>query len=157
MVKISLVKLNLSYLAMTDGFVCTFMKNNFGLLNLKELNLSNNFITIKIFNLLLKNDISFEKLISLDLSMNNIKSMNIEDYQEIEKFIDKHTQIKKIKFQNSTFSQDLLVLSSQLEKEKCESINNKIKSREIKFVVEKELQILIGPLKEIFELKNKEI
>ena len=157
MVKISLVKLNLSYLAMTDEFVCTFMKNNFGLLNLEELNLSNNFITIKIFHLLLKNDISFEKLISLDLSMNNIKSMNIEDYQEIEKFIDKHTQIKKIKFQNSTFSQDLLVLSSQLEKEKCESINNKIKSREIKFVVEKELQILIGPLKEIFELKNKEI
>ena len=156
MIKISLIKLNLSYLGMTDEIVSKFIQNNFGLLNLEELNLSNNFLSINIFHILLKHDIAIEKLISLDLSMNNINSLNIDQYQTIEKFVDKHTYLKKIKFQDSTFSQDLLVLS-QIEKEKCESINNKLKNREIKFIVEKEYSILIEPLKELFEIKNKEI
>ena len=156
MVKISLTKLNLSYCGLSDQHVCDFLKNNFGLLNLEVLNLSNNFISIKIFNSMLKIDISIEKLYSLDLSMNNINSLTIEEYSEIEKFIDKHSQLKKIKFQESTFCQDLLLLT-QNEKEKCEEINKKLINKEIKFIVEKEYNILIVPLKELFELKDKEI
>ena len=155
-VKISICKLDLSFCGLHDENLWKFFRNNFGLLNLEELNLSNNFLSINIFHILLKHDIAIEKLISLDLSMNNINSLNIDQYQTIEKFVDKHTYLKKIKFQDSTFSQDLLVLS-QIEKEKCESINNKLKNREIKFIVEKEYSILIEPLKELFEIKNKEI
>ena len=156
MVKISLIKLNLSYCGLCNGDVCTFLQNNFGLLNLKDLNLSNNFITINIFNLILKIDLSLEKLASLDLSMNNIDSLTIEEYTDIEKFIIKHPKLKKIKFQDSTFCQDLLLLT-QIEKEKCDKINKNLISKEVKFFVEKEYNILIVPLKELFELKDKEI
>ena len=159
MVKISLVKLDLSYCGLSDENVCNFMQNNFGLLNLEELNLSNNFITIKIFNLFLKKDITFEKLISFDLSMNNIKSLNMEEYMEIDKFIDKHSQLKKIKLQHSFFCQDLLLLF-QTEKEKCEKINKKIINKEVKFIIENEYNILVSPfapLKELFDYKDKQI
>ena len=156
MVKISLIKLNLSYCGLCNGDVCNFLQNNFGLLNLKDLNLSNNFITVKIFNLILKIDLSLEKLASLDLSMNNIDSLTIEEYTDIEKFIIKHPKLKKIKFQDSTFCQDLLLLT-QMEKEKCDKINKNLISKEVKFFVEKEYNILIVPLKDLFELKDKEI
>ena len=132
------------------------MKNNIGLLNLQVLNLNNNYITIKIFSLILKIDISLEKLKSLDLSMNNINSLSIEEYVDIGKFIDKHSALKKIKLQDSTFCQDLLLLS-QIEKKKCDIINNKLISRGIKFIVEKEYNILIVPLKKLFDLKDKEL
>ena len=156
MVKISLIKLDLSYCSLSDENVCNFMKNNIGLLNLQVLNLNNNYITIKIFSLILKIDISLEKLKSLDLSMNNINSLSIEEYVDIGKFIDKHSALKKIKFQDSTFCQDLLLLS-QIEKKKCDIINNKLISRGIKFIVEKEYNILIVPLKKLFDLKDKEL
>jgi hypothetical protein len=44
-----------------------------------------------------------------------------------------------------------------MEKEKCDKINKKLISKEIKFIVEKEYNILIVPLKELFELKDKEL
>ena len=156
MVKISLIKLNLSYCGLCNENVCNFLQNNFGLLNLKELNLSNNFLTIQIFNKILKIDISMEKLSCLDLSMNNINSLTLEEYADIDKFIDKHPKLKKIKFQDSTFCQDLLLLT-QTEKEKSEAIIKKLISKEVKFIVEKEYNILIVPLKELFELKDKEL
>ena len=155
MVKISLIKLNLSYCGLSDKNFCEFLKNNFGLLNLEELNLSNNLLTIKIFNLILKVDTSFEKLTKLDLSMNNINSLSIDEYSDIERFVEKYSTLKKIKLQESTFCQDLLLLS-QLEKEKCEAINNKLIEKEVKFIVETDYNILIVPLKQLFELKDKD-
>ena len=156
MVKISLIKLNLSYCGLKDDIVCKFLQNNFGLLNLEELNLSNNFITIQIFNLILKVDISLEKLISLDLSMNNIISVNIEEYKQIEMFVNRHSQFKKIKLQGNTFVQELLLLY-QIEKEQCENINKNLISRGIKFIVENENNMLIIPMKELFMLKDKDV
>ena len=97
-----------------------------------------------------------EKLSCLDLSMNNINSLTLEEYADIDKFIDKHPKLKKIKFQDSTFCQDLLLLT-QTEKEKSEAIIKKLISKEVKFIVEKEYNILIVPLKELFELKDKEL
>ena len=88
--------------------------------------------------------------------MNNINSLNIGDFSEIGKFIGKHSHLKKIKFQNSTFCQDLLLLS-QIEKEKFESIKQKIINRAVKFIVEKENNLLVGLLKEMFDLKDKRI
>ena len=154
MIQISLIKLNLSYCGLSEQIICEFLQNKNGLLNLEQLNLSNNLITIKLFKLISKKDISLEKLLSLDLSYNNISSLNIEEYSEIEQFIDKHSHLKKIKLHGSTFCQELLLLS-QLEKERCESINQKLINKEVKFIVESKHNILIVPLKELFEIKDK--
>ena len=156
MIKISLIKLNLSYCGLSDDFACKYLQNNFGLLNLKELNLSNNFLTINIFHLILKIDVSLEKLNCLDLSMNDIVSMNIDQYKQIEKFVNSHPQIKKIKLQGNTFAQELLLIS-QINKEECERINKSLINKQIKFIVESEHSCFIVPLKGLFEIKDKEI
>ena len=154
--KISLMKLNLSYCGLNSDIVCKFLNNNFGLLNLKILNLSNNFIELKFFELIKTVDLSLEKLTCLDLSLNDIHSMTIDDYQNIEFFINKHPNLKKIKLQETIFSQDLIELS-QNESDRVGEINKNIISREFKFVVERENAMLIEPLKEIFDIKDKEL
>ena len=154
--KISLMKLNLSYCGLNSDIVCKFLNNNFGLLNLKILNLSNNFIELKFFELIKTVDLSLEKLTCLDLSLNDIHSMTIDDYQNIELFINKHPNLKKIKLQETIFSQDLIELS-QNESDRVGEINKNIISREFKFVVERENAMLIEPLKEIFDIKDKEL
>ena len=154
--KISLIKLNLSYCGLDNNTICTFLSNNFGLLNLKYLNLSNNFIELKFFALIKTLDLSLEKLISLDLSLNDIHSMTIEDYQNIELFINKHPNLKKIKVQETILLQDLLILS-QNESDKVGEINKNLISREFKFVVESENSIMVEPLKELFDIKDKEL
>ena len=154
--KISLIKLNLSYCGLDNDTVCKFLNNNFGLLNLRILNLSNNFIELKFFDLVKTVDLSLDKLTILDLSLNEIHSMTIDDYQNIELFINKHPNLKKIKLQETIFSQDLMVLS-QNESDKIGEINKNIITREVKFVVEKENASLIEPLKELFEIKDKEL
>ena len=136
--------------------ICKFLNNNFGLLNLKILNLSNNFIELKFFELIKTVDLSLEKLFCLDLSFNEIHSMTIDDYQNIELFINKHPNLKKIKLQETIFSQDLIELS-QNESDRVGEINKNIISREFKFVVERESSMLIEPLKELFDIKDKEL
>jgi hypothetical protein len=153
MVKISLIKLNLSYCGLSDDNLRVFLQNNFGLLNLEYFNLSNNFITIKIFNIILKLDTSIEKLNCLDLSMNDINSLTIKDYKELAKFVEKHSQLKKIKLQETTFPQNLLLL---LENQESQEINKNLINKGIKFVVEKEHSMLIMPLKDLFEIKDKD-
>ena len=64
-----------------------------------------------------KNDLSLVKLISFDLSMNNVNWLSIEEYEYIELFVDKYSHLKKIKFQDSNFCQDLLLLT-HIEKSK---------------------------------------
>ena len=125
-------------------------------MNLKYLNLSNNFIELKFFELIKTLDLSLEKLISLDLSLNDIHSMTIEDYQNIELFINKHPNLKKIKVQETILLQDLLILS-QNESDKVGEINKNLISREFKFVVESENSIMVEPLKELFDIKDKEL
>ena len=157
-VKISLIKLNLSYCGLDNTTTCKFLHNNFGLLNLKELNLNNNFITIEIFNLILKDEIPLDNLYSIDLSMNNINSVKLDDYKELELFIQMHSKLKKIKFQGTEFLQQLLVLLLNKELiEEVEQINQRLYNKGFKFVVETENWVTIEPLKNLFELKDKEI
>ena len=126
------------------------------MLNLKILNFSNNFLTLKFFELIKSIDLSLEKLTCIDLSLNDIHSLTIEDYQNIEFFINKHLNLKKIKLQETIFLQELLVLS-QNEIDKIGEINKNIMSREVKFIVEKDNSLMIEPLKEIFDVKDKEV
>ena len=124
MVKISLIKLDLSYCTLTNEITCKILENNFGLLNLKILNLNNNFITLELFKLITDIDISLENLNSLDLSMNDINLLKLEEYKQISSFILSHSKLKKIKFQETKFCQKLLVLYLNEEiKDECEKIN----------------------------------
>jgi hypothetical protein len=157
MVKISLVKLNLSYCGLNDATIFKFLQNNFGLLNLKELNLSNNFITLEILNLLLQNEIPFDNLYSLDLSMNNIESVNLDIYKQIDLFTEINSKLKKLKFQGTKFSQELLMIKTNENlKEEFEEITQKLCNKGVKFVVESENKELVSFMKNSFELKDKE-
>ena len=155
-VKISLIKLNLSYCGLDNDTICKFLNNNFGLLNLKILNLSSNFIDLKFFKLIKNIDLSLDKLACLDLSLNEILDMTINDYQNIELFINKHPNIKKMKFQETLFLKDLLSLL-QNESDKCAEINRNLINKEFKFIVEKASALEVESVKELFELKDKEI
>ena len=156
MIKISLIKLNLSYCGLDNELVCKFLNNNFGLLNLKILILSKNFIDLKFFELIKKIEIPLEKLECLDLSLYDIHSLTYEEYQNVELFVNKHIHLKRIKLQETIFTQDLLVLS-QHEPEKFGEINRNLISKDFKFVVEKDNALLIEPLKDLFYIKDKEI
>ena len=156
MIKISLIKLNLSYCGLDNELVCKFLNNNFGLLNLKILILSKNFIDLKFFELIKKIEIPLEKLECLDLSLNDIHSLTYEEYQNVELFVNKHIHLKRIKLQETIFTQDLLVLS-QNEPEKFGEINRNLISKGFKFVVEKNNALLIESLKDLFYIKDKEI
>jgi len=156
MIKISLIKLNLSYCGLDNDLVCKFLNNNFGLLSLKILILSRNFIDLNFFELIKKIEIPLEKLECLDISLNEIHSLTYEQYQNIELFVNKHLHLKRIKLQETIFSQDLLVLS-QNEPEKYGEINRNLISKGFKFVVEKDNAVLIEPLKDLFYIKDKEV
>ena len=117
-IKLSLKYLNLSYCGLSSNIVIKFLKGNFGLLNLKKLNLSYNFITNEIFTLYIEknnennNEIKdekciFEKLIKLDLSFNEYITYNtIEDLELFYNFISEIPLIQKIKLQGTKFEND---------------------------------------------------
>ena len=156
MIKISLIKLNLAYCGLDSEVVCNFLNHNFGLLNLKILNLCNNFIELKFFKLIQNIDLSLEKLSCLDLSLNDIHSLTYDDYLNIELFVNKHPNLKKIKMQETIFLQDLLILN-QNEPDKAGDINKNLINKEFKFVVEKDNTLMIEQFKELFEIKDKEV
>ena len=157
-IKISLVKLNLSYCGLNDINATKFLQSNYGLLNLKELNLSNNFITMEIFNLLLKNEVPLDNLYSLDLSFNDINSVKLDDYKQLELFVLSSSKLKKIKLQETKFVQELLVLTIE-QKIEMAQINQRLSQKGIKFIVEKENEVLTKPLESLslFEIKDKEM
>mgnify|MGYP002855482812 FL=1 len=156
MIKISLIKLNLAYCGLDSEVVCNFLNHNFGLLNLKILNLCNNLIELKFFQLIKNVDLSLEKLSCLDLSLNDIHSLTYDDYLNIELFVNKHPNLKKIKMQETIFLQDLLILN-QNEPDKAGDINKNLINKEFKFVVEKDNTLMIEQFKELFEIKDKEV
>ena len=153
MIKISLIKLNLSYCGLDNETVCKFLNNNFGLLSLKVLNLRNNFIDLKFFTSIKSVDLSLEKLNCLDIGINEFQTLTFADYLNIEYFANKHPNLKKIKVQQTTFIQDLLTLT-QNEPEKLIEVNKNLINREIKFIIENDDALTIDPLKELIEYKN---
>ena len=141
-VKITLLKLDLSFCGINDENLWKFFKNNFGLLNLKILNLSNNCLTDKFFRLCNedKGDRIFEKIKVLDLSFNDINMKEIEHLKSLENFVDNHHELKKIKIQNTNFINGWITMMKTLDfQEDFNIIIPKFMSRKLKFVVETEL------------------
>ena len=149
--KISLKKLNLSYCGLSTKALLSFLQTNFGLLSLKELNLSNNFIDNSFFeeyymtnaipaikseeNVIRdvdkkdKEGFLLEQLIKIDLSNNKFELNSINDYEMFSKFILLHSKMRKVKMQNNKFESDFYVLWGDKEdNENRKSINNYMKS-----------------------------
>jgi hypothetical protein len=156
-VKISLITLNLSYCGLKTETIWKFFQNNYGLLNLVSLNLSNNFLSNYFFNLCAGKDILLEKMRVIDLSMNQINCKTISDLMQIEKFTNNYQKLKKIKFYENKFMNDLFLLYDRHKKEINEMID-RLKKKEIFFYVDAIHSPLVkGRLKDIIVLKNKTI
>ena len=102
-IKISLVKLNLSFCGLKDIYISKFFKNNFDLINLKNLNLHNNFLSVNFFSLFEDKNklILIDKLEKIDLSFNSIKCQNKDDLEKLNIFIENHKFLKILKLQNN--------------------------------------------------------
>ena len=134
-VKISMIKLNLSYCGLNSETIWKFFQNNFGLLNLVSLNLSHNFISNNFFKLCAGPDILLEKLKVINLSMNQINCKEINDLKQIENYINNYQKLKRIKMQENLFMNDLFLLYEQ-KKNKINEIIDRLKIKEVKFDVD---------------------
>lgn len=182
--KISLKKLNLSYCGLSTKALLSFLQTNFGLLSLKELNLSNNFIDNSFFeeyymtnaipaikseeNIIRdvdkkdKEGFLLEQLIKIDLSNNKFELNSINDYEMFSKFILLHSKMRKVKMQNNKFESDFYVLWGDKEdNENRKSINNYMKSfiqKKIKiFFREKYGFTIIPDILDVVNYKDKSI
>ena len=134
-VKISMIKLNLSYCGLKTETIWKFFQNNFGLLNLVSLNLSHNFITNNFFKLCAGPDILLEKLKIINLSMNQINCKEINDFKQIENYINNYQKLKRIKMQENSFMNDLFLLYDN-KPNKINEIIDRLKIKEVKFDVD---------------------
>ena len=154
-VKISLVKLNISFCGLKTETIWKFFQNNFGLLNLVSLNLSYNFISSTFFTLCAGQDILLEKLKLIDISKNDIHCKDIDDLKKIELFINNYQKLKKIKIQKNDFIEELIELYNN-KKDEVNEIIVKIKSKEIKFFVDSRYKKQIqDKLNDIIDYKDK--
>ena len=101
--KISLIKLDLTFCGITSNVLANFLKNNYGLFSLQILKLKYNNLDSTIFEKLISNQIYLEKLKVLDLSENEIPCKEYEESVGLIKFIEKHKNLEGIKFMNSSF------------------------------------------------------
>ena len=141
-VKISICKLDLSFCGLNDENLWKFFRNNFGLLNLEELNLSNNYFTDNFFNLCsgIQGNILLEKLYMIDLSANQINCRNINDLKALDTFVDNHQELKKIKVQETNFYNGLnKLIEGKIHKLEINNIINRLLGKNIKFVLNTEL------------------
>ncbi len=102
-IKISLIKLDLSYCGLLTEEIINFLKNNFGLFSLQKLNLNYNNIKSDIFEKLLSDEILLENLNVLDLSHNEIDCKEYKENEFLVKCIRKYTNLKSIKLICSYF------------------------------------------------------
>ena len=102
-IRISLIKIDLSYCGLLTEEIINFLKNNFGLFSLQKLNLNYNNIKSDIFEKLLSDEILLENLNVLDLSHNDIDCKEYKENEFLVKCIRKYTNLKAIKLLCSYF------------------------------------------------------
>ena len=101
--KISLIKLDLSFCGITTNVLIKFLKKNFGLFCLKNLKLKYNNIKSDIFEYILSDDILIGSLNIIDLSENQIQCKEYKENEYLVKFFEKYHNLKQIKLMNSEF------------------------------------------------------
>ena len=134
-IKVSLIKLNLSYCELKTDTVINFLKNNFGLFSMKKLNLKCNNIEIDIFEKINCDEIKLDNLTSIDLSENKIAFLEKDDkeinifrkYSEhLINFIKKHQKLEKINLFYTSFFEhwDFFISPGDHKKEEQEALKS---------------------------------
>ena len=160
-VKISLCKLDLSFCGINEQNLWKFFQNNYGLLNLYDLNLSNNLLTDNLFSLCfgIQGGIKLEKLEMIDLSGNPVNCENIHYLKEFDFFVNNHQELKKIKLQQTSFIDGFIkLIDGKKNKDEINNIIQRLIDKNIKFVIEKNLYDFTNEyevLRNILKFKNK--
>ena len=102
-IKISLIKLDLSFCGLKTDILINFLKNNYGLFSLKKLNLKYNNIDNEIFTKLNCDEILLENINTIDLSENNIACLKFQSNENLVKLIKKYHNLEMIKLLNSKY------------------------------------------------------
>ena len=102
-IKISLIKLDLSYCGLKTDTIIKFLKKNYVLFSLKVLDLKYNNIENDFFEKCNCDEINLEKLTSLNLSDNQIDCQEYEKNEYLIKFIEKHEKLEIIKLNYCPF------------------------------------------------------
>ena len=154
--KISLVKLDLSFCGLTTNVLITLLKNNVGLLNLQKLNLKFNNIDNKVFENLLSNDILMEELKSIDLSENDIICKEYDENLALVKFIQKNKNLEQIKLLNSYFMEYWSIyIDNETIKKLYLDLTENIKKRNFIFIIELKHKndVIEKPFNNLFNFK----
>ena len=148
-INISLTKLNLSFCGLNCETLSKFFTNNFGLINLKKLNLNHNFISMDFFSLFTKEDelSLIDKIEKIDLSFNSLKCESKKDLEKMNVFLENNKCLKILKFKNNLILN--IFLKNQDKKEYNDEINKFINISEKK-------KIRIKCQQEINELIDKD-
>ena len=101
--KISLIKLDLSFCGITSDVLIKFLKKNYGLFSLKKLILKYNNLDSTVFGKFLDEDISLEELNVLDLSENELRCKEYEENVGLIKLVEKYNNLEQLKLMNSKF------------------------------------------------------
>ena len=154
--KISLVKLDLSFCGLTTNVLITLLKNNVGLLNLQKLNLKFNNIDNKVFENLLSNDILMEELKSIDLSENDIICKEYDENLALVKFVQKNKNLEQIKLLNSYFMEYWSIyIDNETIKKLYLDLTENIKKRNYIFIIELKHKndVIEKPFNNLFNFK----
>ena len=154
--KISLVKLDLSFCGLTTNVLITLLKNNVGLLNLQKLNLKFNNIDNKVFENLLSNDILMEELKSIDLSENDIICKEYDENLALVKFVQKNKNLEQIKLLNSYFMEYWSIyIDNETIKKLYLDLTENIKKRNFIFIIELKHKndVIEKPFNNLFNFK----
>jgi hypothetical protein len=161
-IKVSLIKLDLSFCGLKTNTVIKFLKKNYGLFSLKVLDLKYNNIESDIFEKCNCDEINLEKLTSLNLSENQIDCQKYEENEYLIKFIEKYEKLKVIKLYYCLFFNFWnMNISSKVDSEgKLRKLYEGFKlylnkrNRKFKFMIDKNRQIFLDErLLDLFEFK----
>ncbi len=166
-IKLSLKSLNLSCTGLTSEIAIKFFQGNYGLFNLKKLNLSYNLLTNKIFSLYTKNENEelkedkneFKKLYKINLSFNEeLSCESIEDLELFYNFIYKTPSLKKMTFYGTKFEKVFLNLFKN-NAEKINKLESKISNQNLKIFFQKKIFTYntdVLKLTNLIKFENKE-
>lgn len=157
-IKLSLIKLDLSYNHLTCDILKKFFKNNIGLIHLKSLILCHNCIDFSFFKDVFTDcDLYLKNLKIIDLDFNNINYTKYTDIDDIENFIKTKPYLKIIYIQKNNFFINM-VLDIDYEEENIHQRLKKLEEYKIKLSIEKELNHLNdNKLRKIFIFENHNI
>ena len=111
-IKLSLIKLDLSFCGLTTDVLINFLKNNYGLFSLTNLNLKYNNLLSDIFKKINCDEINLESLKSINLSDNIIECTTFEEDEYLVKFIIKCKNLKLMKMMNSKYFENWCIFIS---------------------------------------------